>query len=184
MSILEAIQQSSNMEILKNNLKSLIKDYDNSVEYYKHELRENNLYNTDFDSDTDNIIDSVESVDKVKNALKNIITSLNKIQVVFEKIGYSDSTGTTDDCGEESYLQQLDKFSEQGLKLIENFEREYFVSFSNQLYYLTSLSEIHYNNKFGDLTEEIKVTPAAEEMLEETEEYLGSLPEIKTNEIK
>ena len=179
MTIYESIQENNKIQIIRENLKKLFKDYDKAVIVYKHAI-DNLLYE---DLDTDNILNNLKENNEAKDALNNIITKLNEIQLIFEQLGYEFNTGTPDDVDETNLLIQLDQMSKQMYRLMEEFERENFNAFVNGLNYLTSLVEIHYNNKFGDLEEKFKITEEGEEILDEAKDYLDEQPELKTNEI-
>lgn len=181
MRLYEAIEENSKLNSLHNILYKLFIEYDDAVLDYKSYLKH---YSKNTENDIDSIIDTVDNKEEVRDRLKKVISVLNKIQTVFEKIGYSSDTSSPEDVNEDNFNNQLEKFSGQCLALNDNFVREAFTAFYNQLSYITTLSEIHYNNMFGELKEDIKVSDNAEETLEETEEYLNELPEIKTNEVK
>lgn len=181
MTLLEAIQENSELDKLKNILTGLFKEYDSVSELYSYSVKDINSEQSDID--TTDLLDNANKSYEFKKTFKKLISVLNKIQTVFEKIGYDNVTQTTDDVTETSFIKQLQNFSAQGLKLIENFDRKYFQSFVNQLNYLTALAEIHYNNKLGDLDENIQISKDTEEVLEETEEYLDEQPDIPTNEL-
>lgn len=181
MRLYEAIVENSKLDQLHKMLHKLFIDYDNSILKYKQTAFDNPSLDKD---NMEDVQERVEQEDESKSALKNVITVLNKIQIVFERLNYSSSTSTADDVDEDNFISQLDRFSEQCLLLDEDFNRESFTAFFNDLSYLTSLSEIHFNNRFGELTENIEVSEKADDILEETDEYLENLPEIDTNEIK
>ena len=180
MTIFESIQENANIQLIKENLKKLFKDYDSAVLEYKHAI--DNLLHEKLD--TDKILKDFTEDNEAQAALTNIITKLNEIQLIFEQLGYEFNTGAPDDVDELNLIKQLDQMSYQMYKLIEDFERENFAAFVSGLNYLTSLVEIHYNNKFGELEETIHVTEEGEEVLDEAKDFLDEQPELKTNDIK
>lgn len=182
MTILEAIEENSKMQIIKDSLIKLFRDYDSAIEEYSYYVHKDIEKNEEVD--TDAILQNVNETNNVKETLKNIIKTLNQIQVIFEQLGYNNNATPSDDVDERSFIQQLEQLSTQMLKLYDNFVRENFPAFNNGLNYMTALAEIHYNNKFGDLEEDIEINNSDKEILEDAKEYLDELPEIKTNEVK
>lgn len=178
MNIMQALKESASMDYLEQALIEMFKSYDGAVERYKEAVIQIQ------DLDTEDVLTAVNENEKVKLTLAEIITNLNRLQILFEKLNYSIDSSSAEDTEDLALIKQLEQFSAQALRLIEGFDRSKFPAFVNQLGYLTSLAETHYNNAFGDLRENLEVTPEAEEKLEETEEYLDSLPKIKTNDIK
>ena len=179
----ENINENIALSSLSKALKELFIKYDNLVDKYKVSILNSNI-DIDSDNTSEKILDNANDIDEVKKYLKQIIQVLNAIQTIFEKLNYTNSSSIPNDVNENNFITQLEQFSKQALLLLEDFNREYFQSFYEGVTYLSSLAEIHYNNLFGDLTEEINITDNAEEMLETTEEYLDSLPKINTNELK
>lgn len=181
MRLYEAIEENSKLDSLHKILHGLFIEYDNAIIDYQNYFK---YYSKNSSEDIDNIIDTVDNKEEVKDKLKNIISVLNKMQTIFEKVGYTSNTSSPEDVNEDNFSNQLDNFSGQCLALDSDFTRESFTAFFNQLSYMTTLTELHYNNLFGELKENIIVSENAEDALEETEEYLEGLPEIKTNEVK
>ena len=181
--LMEEINQNVALDSLKNTLQDLFKRYDRASTKYKLSVYDSKI-DLDSDNNSDDILNKVNELDDVKTNLDLVIQILNAIQTIFEKLNYSSSTSTPNDVNETNFIKQLEQYSKQALNLIEDFNREYFQSFYENTSYLTSLAEVHYNNLFGELKEQVKITDNAEEMLETTEEYLESLPKIETNELK
>lgn len=185
MTLIESIQEITSLNALKDILKGLFKDYDSLVDEYKDEIYQSGMdLSLDNSPKDDSYVGHLHNKDKIMTKLKDLVAILNKIQVIFEELNYKTDSSVSNDVSEGNFLNQLDQFSKQAYNLIEDFNRESFPAFYNNLSYLSSLSEIHYNGKFEHLQENIEISDKVEETLEETEEYLESLPEIKTNEVK
>ena len=181
--LMEEINQSVALNSLKNTLQNLFEKYDRASMKYRLSVYDSKI-DLDSENNSEDILNQVNELDRVKENLDLIIQILNAIQTIFEKLNYTSSTSTPNDVSETNFLKQLEQYSKQALNLIEDFTRESFQSFYENTSYLTSLAEVHYNNLFGELQEQVKITDNAEEMLETTEEYLESLPKIETNELK
>lgn len=193
MTLFDSIQNTLSLDYLKNLVKESVKKLDISILGYDNAITSSNYAKSQWtrekeDDDEYDIEEVLREIDKQYNIgrwLKEIISHLNEIQVIFEKVGITSDSSTPEDINEDSYLEQLEKFQAQCFNLIEDFKRENFVSFVQQLSYITSLSEIHYSKNYEEeLKENIEISEETEDKLEETEEYLDSLPEIKTNEVK
>lgn len=181
--LFEAIQTNTVTDNIKNNLANLFVKYENYVMKYKIVVQDSF---SDLEDDTiaDEIDKNLSIKEEMSSYLKNIISVLNQIQTIFYKLGYRDTTGAPNDVSETNFIVQLDQFNKQAYRLIENFKIDTFRAFANIVFYLTSLAEIHYNTQFGPLEENIIVSEKLENEIEETKDYIDSLPEVKTNEIK
>ena len=177
MSLLEDIRFSSSMNNLQELLNGYFIDLERAIDKYIFRVAKDSVDNSS------DIEQQIEIQNKQKQMLENIIQLINKIQFIFEELDYTNNTSVSADVDEDSFIDQLKQYKVQMYKLINDFNREYFTAFATQTYYLALLAEFHYNAKFGSLSEEVEMTSEDQEITEEANDYLDSLPEQNTSDL-
>lgn len=177
MSLLEDIRFSSSMNNLQELLNGYFIDLERAIDKYIFRVAKDSVDNSS------DIEQQIEIQNKQKQMLENIIQLINKIQFIFEELDYTNNTSVSADVDEDSFIDQLKQYKVQMYKLINDFNRDYFTAFATQTYYLAALAEFHYNTKFGGLSEEVEMTSEDQEITEEANDYLDSLPEQDTSDL-
>lgn len=177
MSLLEDIRFSSSMNNLQELLNGYFIDLERAIDKYIFRVANDSVDNSS------DIEQQIEIQNKQKQMLENIIQLINKIQLIFEELDYTNNTSVSADVDEDSFIDQLKQYKVQMYKLINDFNREYFTAFATQTYYLALLAEFHYNAKFGSLSEEVEMTSEDQEITEEANDYLDTLPEQNTSDL-
>ena len=177
MSLLEDIRFSNSMNNLQELLNGYFIDLERAIDRYIFRIANDSVGNY---GDTEQ---QIEVQNRQKQMLENIIQLINKIQLIFEELDYTNNTSVSADVDEDSFIDQLKQYKVQMFRLTENFNREYFTAFATQTYYLAALAEIHYNAKFGSLSEEAEMTSEDQEITEEANDYLDSLPEQDASDL-
>ena len=177
MSLIEDIRFSSSMNNLQELLNGYFVDLERAIDRYIFRIAKDSI---GYSGDTEQ---QVKAQNRQKQMLENIIQLINKIQLIFEELDYTNDTSVSADVDEDSFIDQLKQYKVQMFRLAENFNREYFTAFATQTYYLAALAEFHYNAKFGNLSEEVEMTNEDQEITEEASDYLDSLPEQDTSDL-
>lgn len=177
MSLLEDIRFSSSMNNLQELLNGYFIDLERAIDKYIFRVAKDSVDNSD------DIEQQIEIQNKQKQMLENTIQLINKIQSIFEELDYTNDTSVSGDIDEDSFIDQLKQYKVQMYRLINDFNRDYFIAFATQTYYLVALAEFHYNTKFGNLSEEVEITEEDQEITEEANDYLDTLPEQSTNDL-
>ena len=177
MSLLEDIRFSNSMNNLQELLNGYFIDLERAIDRYIFRIANDSVGNS---GDTEQ---QIEVQNRQKQMLENIIQLINKIQLIFEELDYTNNTSVSVDVDEDSFIDQLKQYKVQMFRLTENFNREYFTAFATQTYYLAALAEFHYNAKFGSLSEEVEMTSEDQEITEEANDYLDSLPEQDASDL-
>ena len=177
MSLLEDIRFSNSMNNLQELLNGYFVDLERAIDRYIFRIANDSVDNSS------DIEQQIEIQNKQKQMLENIIQLINKIQLIFEELDYTNNTSVSADVDEDSFIDQLKQYKVQMFRLTENFNREYFTAFATQTYYLAALVEFHYNTKFGSLSEEVEITSEDQEITEEANDYLDSLPEQDASDL-
>lgn len=177
MSLIEDIRFSNSMNNLQELLNGYFIDLERAIDRYIFRVAKDSV---DHSGDTEL---QVEAQNRQKQMLENIIQLINKIQLIFEELDYTNDTSVSADVDEDSFIDQLKQYKVQMYKLINDFNRDYFTAFATQTYYLAALAEFHYNAKFGSLSEEVEMTSEDQEITEEANDYLDSLPEQDTSDL-
>jgi hypothetical protein len=126
-----------------------------------------------------------DSKEEQSSFLRNIISLLNEItQILYNTLDKNPDASTPEDTDEESYTKQLQNYNTQFYDLLSNFDRSLLPAFYEQTYYITNLSEIHYNTKFGLIKESYdNISSNTEDKSIKIGEVFKKLPEIKTNNL-
>ena len=177
MSLLEDIRFSSCMNNLQELLQGYFIDLERAIDKYIFRVAKDSVDNSS------DIEQQIEIQNKQKQMLENIIQLINKIQSIFEELDYTNDTSVSGDIDEDSFIDQLKQYKIQMYRLINDFNRDYFTAFAMQTYYLAALAEFHYNTKFGNLSEEVEITEEDQEITEEANDYLDTLPEQNTSDL-
>lgn len=78
--------------------------------------------------------------------LKYLLEELDLLNIDFKNIGYDYTPEVVPDVDEDTFISSLEKYKEDLSHMLNNFNEDYFESYSTQIRYFINLIDIHRAN--------------------------------------
>ena len=125
MSLIEDIRFSNSMNNLQELLNGYFIDLERAIDRYIFRVAKDSVDNS---GDTEQ---QVEAQNLQKQMLENIIQLINKIQLIFEELDYTNDTSVSADVDEDSFMDQLKQYKVQifSIEVFSQSKHLYFILF-------------------------------------------------------